>query len=175
VAISVIQAILVGKRAWTSAAQLRNRFGAPALAELAAAGKIVGWDTDPAGKKLRAPSWTLTPWYASSLGVSIAETPDPLGCGVPYWTAGDVAEFRRRIGLGAPRLRPGPTPKARVARSESGEVIMLWGMGIPVDPRLGPKGRPGRRRAAGRPKGPPATARGPGARPGRRPLKAIGV
>ncbi len=138
----VVETIIKGPRAWTSAGQLAKRYGAAAINQYKRAGLIECWQYDRSGRRLRAPAWTLTDKGAHAYGVRVVETPSATGVGIPYWSSGEDEPGQRRKGL---RLAtPRPIPEARpsavkgaVVVDGEGKPLVVLGVHARVDPRLG--------------------------------------
>jgi hypothetical protein len=137
----VPEAIIKGPRAWTSAGQLAKRFGAAAINQYKRAGLITCWDHDRAGRKLRAPAWTLTDKGAHAYGVKVTEVPNANGLGVPFWSAGLDEHGRRKRGvrMATPRMIPEARGacKGQVVVDEEGKPLMVLGAEVRTDPRMG--------------------------------------
>jgi hypothetical protein len=139
----VPEAIIRGPRAWTSAGQLAKRFGAAAINQYKRAGLIECWMYDRAGRKLRAPAWTLTDKGAHAYGVRVTEVPNANGLGVPFWSAGLDENGRRKKGI---RLcTPKIIPERAVACKGAvvvvdGEPLVVLGAEVRLDPKLGKAG-----------------------------------
>ncbi len=141
----VIETIIRGPRAWTSAGQLAKRHGGATINECKRAGLIECWMYDRAGRRLRAPAWTLTDKGAHAYGVRVVETPSATGVGIPYWSSGEDEPGQRRKGLrlSTPRLVPArPTAvKGAVVTREDGQPLKILGVEARLDPKLGGIGK----------------------------------
>jgi hypothetical protein len=136
----VPEAIIRGPRAWTSAGQLAKRFGAAAINQCKRAGLIECWMYDRAGRKLRAPAWTLTDKGAHAYGVRVTEVPNATGLGVPFWASGLDEHGRRKRGvrMATPRMIPEAKAacKGAVVVDEEGKPLVVLGAPVRLDPRL---------------------------------------
>jgi hypothetical protein len=140
----VVETIIKGERAWTTAGKLVKRYGMPAIKECERAGLIECWQYDRAGKRLRAPAWTLTDKGAHAYNVRVTEIPnEATGLGVPFWSDGFDLDGRprRAVRLSTPRAMPEARASAKgaVVRGDDGEPLVLLGVHARVDPRLGRK------------------------------------
>lgn len=139
--VAVLRAIILGRRAWVAAEDLRASPGV--LAGLESAGWITPWDRDALGTLLVPGSWTLTSWAAEVLGVELDETPF---AEVPFWVATGNASVsvvqppqERTVPLRHPERVVDTHPGPEYLVDDDGEPITIAGVPVEIDPRL--KGR----------------------------------
>ena len=140
---ALLDAIVAAPLAWT----LISRFSSPdaefAINQLEELDLVVRWSL-PAGDVV-----TLTPWGAYVLRVEIDErfaTVEGFTVEVPSWVLEGKADgpivlprYPREVRMPFPDRVPDRRPAPEVLTDETGKPVELFGMAIPIDPRMGGK------------------------------------